>query len=82
MSTDQDDPNAYNKNINRRMQQELDEANEPRNRAQAQLDRWVESERDLAAEEADVYFVGGYLERWSQTPSYTKGRRDRDWRIR
>ena len=38
MSTDnQDDPNDHNKNVTRRLQQELDEANEPRNRAQAQL---------------------------------------------
>jgi hypothetical protein len=38
--------------------------------------------RDLAFEENDLYQVGGFMERWSQTPSYTKARRDRDWRVR
>jgi len=38
MSTDQDDPNAYNRNINRRMAQEYAEANDPRNAYQKQLD--------------------------------------------
>jgi len=37
---------------------------------------------DLLEEELDVYEVGGFLERWSQTPSYTKSKRDRDWRIK
>jgi hypothetical protein len=55
---------------------------EPRNRQQAFLDRWWQSERDFDAELNDTYTVGGFLERWSQTPSYTKGRRDRDWRIK
>jgi hypothetical protein len=77
-----DDPNAFAKRYHAQMQREIAEANEPRNRAQAQLDRWVESERDLEAELNDIYMVGGFLERWSQTPSFTKSRRDRDWRIK
>ena len=46
------DDNQYNKNYNKRIAQELAEADEPRNRQQAALDRWVQSQRDLAAEEA------------------------------
>jgi len=38
--------------------------------------------RDLDWEESDVYEVGGFRERWSETPSFTKSRRDRDWRVR
>ena len=44
------DDNTAAKNYNRRIAQELAEADEPRNRAQAQLDRWVQSERDVEAE--------------------------------
>ena len=44
------DDNAYQRNVNKRMAEELAEADEPRNRAQAQLDRWVQSERDVEAE--------------------------------
>jgi hypothetical protein len=44
------DDNTYQRNVNKRMAEELAEADEPRNRAQAQLDRWVQSERDVEAE--------------------------------
>jgi len=44
------DDNAYQRNVNKRIAEELAEADEPRNRAQAQLDRWVQSERDVEAE--------------------------------
>jgi hypothetical protein len=54
----------------------------PRVKAQMQLDRWWESQRDLDWEEQDVYFVGGFMERHSQTPGFHKHRRDRDWRVR
>ena len=74
-----DDPN---KNYNKRIAQEYAEADDPVVRAQLQLDRWWESQRDLDWEERDVYEVGGFQERWSQTPSYTKSKRDRDWRVR
>jgi hypothetical protein len=77
-----DDPNAFERRYHAQMEREIAEANEPHNRYQLQLDRWVESERDLAFEEDDTYMVGGFMERWSQTPSFTKGRRDRDWRVR
>jgi hypothetical protein len=76
------DDNQYNKNYNKRIAQELAEADELRNRQQAALDRWWQLQRDLDFEDNDYYEVGGFLERWSQTPSYTKSRRDRDWRIR
>ena len=44
------DDNTYQRNVNRRIAEELREADEPHNRAQAQLDRWVQSERDVEAE--------------------------------
>jgi hypothetical protein len=68
--------------LQQRMQEELAEVNEPRNRYQKQLDDWWESQRDFEEELADVYYVGGFQEHWSQTPSFTKGRRDRDWRVK
>jgi hypothetical protein len=77
-----DDSNAYNKNLNKRLAQEYREADDPVVKAQLQLDRWWELQRDLDWEEQDVYYVGGFQERWSQTPSYTKSRRDRDWRVK
>jgi hypothetical protein len=76
------DDGAYNRNVNKRMQEELAEFNTPQARYQQQLDRWWQSQRDLDDEFGDYYEVGGYLERWSQTTSYTKSRRDRDWQIR
>jgi hypothetical protein len=79
---DTDDPNAFNKNVSKRIAEELAEVDEPRNRAQAQIDRWWEATRGFEAEASDSYMVGGFMERWSQTPSYTKDRRDRDWRVR
>ena len=72
----------FNKNYHKRLAQEYAELDDPRVKAQMQLDRWWQSQRDLEFEEGDIYEVGGFTERWSQTPSYTKGRRDRDWRIR
>jgi hypothetical protein len=39
-------------------------------------------QRDFEEELDDQYYVAGYLERWSTTPSFTKGKRDRDWRVR
>jgi hypothetical protein len=80
--TDDPDPNAFEKRYHAQMEREIAEANTPQARAQAALDRWWESQRDLEAELNDTYTVGGFLERWSQTPSYTKSRRDRDWRVR
>jgi hypothetical protein len=64
------------------MQKELAELDDPVVRAQMQLDRWWESQRDFEEEESDTYMVGGFQERWSTTPSYTKSKRDRDWRVR
>jgi hypothetical protein len=76
------DDNTASKNYYRRLQQEYAELDDPRVKAQMQLDRWWEMQRDLDWEEDDIYYVGGFQERWSQTPSYTKSRRDRDWRVR
>jgi len=69
-----DDPHAYNRNYNKRIAQELAEADEPRNRQQAFLDRWWESQRAFEEETNDAYMVGGFMEHHSTTPSYTKGR--------
>jgi hypothetical protein len=76
------DDSAYNRNVNKRMQEELAEFNTPSARYQQVLDRHWEAQRDFDEEEDDVYYVGGFQERWSQTPSFTKGKRDRDWHIK
>jgi hypothetical protein len=85
MSSDNDEviraSREFNKRQNEVLQRELEEANSPRNRYQKQLDAWWELQREFD-EPSDEYMVGGYMERWSQTPSFTKGRRDRDWRIK
>jgi hypothetical protein len=73
---------AANENYYKRLAQELAEADDPVVKRQLALDHWWESQRDLEFEENDYYECGGYLERWSQTPSYTKSRRDKDWRVR
>jgi hypothetical protein len=77
-----DHDNAANKNYYRRIAEELREADDPVVKAQLQLDHWVESQRALDEELNDSYMVGGFLEHWSQTPSFTKAQRDRDWRVR
>jgi hypothetical protein len=76
------DDNAAAKNRNRRIAEELAEADEPRNRAQAQLDYWWEAARASEEAETDMFFVGGFQEFHSKTPSFHKTRRDRDWRVR
>jgi hypothetical protein len=78
MSDDQE----FNRRSHEVMQREIAEANEPRNRAQKQLDDWWQATRDLEADISDTYQVGGFTEYWSKTPSFTKNRRDRDWRVR
>jgi len=61
---------------------ELAEFNTPQARYQQVLDRHLESQRALEAEQDDAYFVGGFMEYHSKTPSFYKSRRDRDWNIR
>ena len=68
------------RNYNKRIAEELAEAEANKN--QLALDRWWESQRDFEAEANDYYMVGGFQEQWSKTPSFTKSKRDRDWRIR
>jgi hypothetical protein len=77
-----DDSNQASRNYNRRLAQEYAELDDPIVKGQMALDRWWESQRDLEFEENDVYYVGGFQERWSKTPSFTKSKRDRDWRVR
>jgi hypothetical protein len=75
------DDTTANRNYYKRLAQEHAELDDPLVKAQMQLDRWWELQRELNAP-SDEYMVGGFLERWSQTPSFTKGRRDRDWRVK
>jgi hypothetical protein len=75
------DNSTANKNYYRRIAQELAEADTPQARYQAVLDRHWESV--LAQDEPDdQYFVGGFQEFHSKTPSFHKSKRDRDWRVR
>jgi len=76
------DDNAYRRNYNKRLQQEYAELDDPVVRAQLQLDRWWEATRAFEEAEADMFFVGGFQEFHSKTPSFHKSRRDRDWRIK
>jgi hypothetical protein len=43
--------NEFNRRTHQRMQEELAELNDPRNRQQRILDDWWQTQRDLAAEE-------------------------------
>ena len=72
----------FNRRTQQRMQEELAEFNTPQARYQQVLDRHWQSQRALVEEESDVYFVGGFMEYHSKTPSFHKSRRDRDWRVR
>ena len=74
--------NEANRRYYARIQQEYAELDDPIVKGQMALDRWWESQRDLDWEERDVYFVGGFMERHSQTPGFHKHRRDRDWRVK
>ena len=76
------DDNTASKNYHKRLAQEHAELDDPLVKAQMQLDRWWELQRDLDWEDDDTYMVGGFQERWSQTPQFTKSRRDRDWKVR
>ena len=76
------DDNTANKNYYRRLRQEYAELDDPLVKAQMQLDKWWGLQRDLDWEDDDTYMVGGFQERWSQTPQFTKSKRDRDWRVR
>ena len=71
---------TYEHCVARRLAQEHAEFDDPVVKQQLLLDRWVESERALAAELGDFHMVGGYLERHSLTPSFHRSPRDRDWR--
>ena len=76
------DGNAYNRNVNKRMQEEVAEFNTPQARYQQVLDRHWEAQRDLEFEEDDLYEVGGFVEYHSHTFSFHRSRRDWDWRIK
>jgi hypothetical protein len=73
---------GFNKRQQQQMERELAEANLPHNRYQQILDRWWQAQRDFEEELDDQYEVCGFQERWSETPSFTKSTRDRDWRVR
>jgi len=73
---------TFRSNYNKRIAAELREADDLVVKRQLELDYWWQAQRDLEFEEDDVYEVGGFMEKWSQTASYTKGKRDSDWRVR
>jgi hypothetical protein len=75
------DDNTANKNYQKQVERELNEANSPRNRAQAVLDKWWQDRLD-EFEENDWVMIGGFRERRSALPSFHRGRHDRDWRTR
>jgi hypothetical protein len=75
------DDNTASKNYYKRLAEELAEADTPQARHQAILDRHWEAMREQN-ELDDQYFVGGFQEFHSKTPSFHKSRRDRDWRVR
>jgi hypothetical protein len=75
------DDNTASKNYYRRLAEELAEADTPQARHQAVLDRHWQTMREQDAAD-DQYFVGGFQEFHSKTPSFHKSRRDRDWRVR
>jgi hypothetical protein len=77
-----DDGNTASKNYNKRLAQELAELDNPVVKNQLALDHWWQSQRDFEAELSDAYMVGGFLEYHSQTPSFHKSKRDRDWGVR
>jgi hypothetical protein len=72
---------TYERQLARRLAQEHAELEDPVVKAQLQLDRWWQAQRDIEAEFADSYMVGGFMERHSATPSFHKSKRDRDWRV-
>ena len=76
------DDNTANKNYYKRIAAEYAELDDPIIKGQMALDRWWQERRDFEEELNDTYIVGGFQERWSQTPSFHKTRRDRDWRVK
>ena len=75
------DDNTASKNYYKRLAEELAEADTPQARHRAVLDRHWETMREQD-EPDDQYFVGGFQEFHSKTPSFHKSRRDRDWGVR
>jgi hypothetical protein len=76
------DENAASRNYNKRLAQEHAELDDPVVKAQMQLDRWWEAQRDLESEDDDYIEIGGFRERRSAMPSFHKSKRDRDWGVR
>jgi hypothetical protein len=73
---------TYQQRLAARLQRENAELDDAVVKAQLQLDRAWQAQRDFERELNDEYMVGGFLERHSATPSFHKSRRDRDWRVR
>jgi hypothetical protein len=59
--------NEANRRAHEQMQKEI--AKVEANRYQKVLDDWWQSQRDLDEELNDSYMVGGFMEKWSTTPS-------------
>ena len=74
---------TYQQRVNKQMRKEIEEADTEWVRKQKLLDLLWQSKLDAESDwDDEMYEVGGFQERWSQTPSFTKARRDRDWRVR
>ena len=62
---------------------ELEEADQDWIRKQKLLDLLWQAKLDAETDrDDDQYFVGGFQEFHSKTPSFHKAKRDRDWRVR
>jgi len=84
MSDDEPLPGpTYQQRVNAQMRREIEEADQPWTRQQKLLDHLWQTKLDAESDwDDDQYFVGGFQEFHSKTPSFHKARRDRDWRVR
>ena len=74
---------TYQQRVNAQMRREIEEADQDWIRKQKMLDLLWQSKLDAERDwDDDQYFVGGFQEFHSKTPSFHKAKRDRDWRVR
>jgi hypothetical protein len=63
------------------MAKEIAEANEARNRAQRELDRWWQAKLDLEADDDEYVTIAGFRERRYRTTCH-RGRGDPDYGLK
>ena len=74
---------SYERRRQAQLRKEIEEADQTWFRQQKLLDHLWQTKLDAeTAWDDDQYFVGGFQEFHSKTPSFHKARRDRDWRVR